>query len=57
VETAGELQSGAYGIAAPVPGVPGLEASVGVVALGPLDPATAGPAVLAAAAAVGKALS
>jgi IclR helix-turn-helix domain len=57
VETTGELQSGAYGIAAPVPDVPGLEASVGVVALGPLDPATAGPAVLTAATAVGKALS
>ncbi len=57
VETTGELQAGAYGIAAPVPDVPGLDASVGVVALGPLDPATTGPAVLAAASAVGKALS
>lgn len=33
VQTAGELQSGAHGLAAPVQGVPGLEASVGVVAL------------------------
>ncbi|MGH3656277.1 MAG: IclR family transcriptional regulator, partial [Micromonosporaceae bacterium] len=32
----GELQPGATGVAAPVSGVGGLEASVGVVALGPL---------------------
>jgi DNA-binding IclR family transcriptional regulator len=56
-ESSGELQPGAYGIAAPVRGVPGLEASVGVVALAPLDPAVAGPAVVAAAAAAASALS
>jgi DNA-binding IclR family transcriptional regulator len=56
-ESSGELQPGAYGIAAPVLEVPGLEASVGVVALAPLDPAVAGPAVVAAATAVAHALS
>jgi DNA-binding IclR family transcriptional regulator len=54
--SAGELQSGAYGVAAPVPGVDGLDASVGVVALGPLDPAAVGPYVVAAASAVADAL-
>jgi DNA-binding IclR family transcriptional regulator len=56
IESAGELQSGAYGIAAPVLGVPGLEASVGVVALAPLDPELAGPVVVTAARAVAQAL-
>lgn len=56
VATSGELQPGAYGVAAPVPGVPGLEASVGVVALAPLEVATIGEQVLAAATAVGRAL-
>lgn len=37
VTSDGELQAGAHGVAVPVPGVPGLEASVGVVALGALD--------------------
>jgi DNA-binding IclR family transcriptional regulator len=55
--SAGELQPGAHGVAAPVPGVSGLECSVGVVALGPLDPDTVGPAVVAAAAAVAAALT
>jgi DNA-binding IclR family transcriptional regulator len=57
IESSGELQAGAYGIAAPVLEVPGLEASVGVVALAPLDQAVAGPAVVAAATAVARALS
>ncbi|MFF5174015.1 IclR family transcriptional regulator [Micromonospora sp. NPDC000089] len=57
VSTAGELQSGAYGVAAPVLGVPGLEASVGVVALAPLELATVGPQVAAAAEAIAVALS
>jgi len=57
VVTEGELQSGAHGVAAAVPGVDGLEASVGVVALAALDPEQVGPAVLAAAAAVAHALS
>jgi len=56
VSSSGELQSGAYGVAAPVLGVPGLEASVGVVALAPLDVDTVGPQVLAAAIAISTAL-
>jgi DNA-binding IclR family transcriptional regulator len=52
----GELEPGAHGVAAPVLGVEGLEASVGVVALAPLDGATVGPAVQAAAQAVATAL-
>jgi len=57
VTSEGELQPGAHGVAAPVLGVDGLEASVGVVALGPLDPAAVGPAVTAAATAVAQALA
>jgi DNA-binding IclR family transcriptional regulator len=57
VSTVGELQPGAYGVAAPVLGVEGLEASVGVVALAPLDPTAIGPRVAATAATVAKALS
>jgi DNA-binding IclR family transcriptional regulator len=63
VVTEGELQPGAVGIAAPVLGVAGLEASVGLVALGragrpgSLDPALAGPRVVAAAAAIAAALT
>jgi len=56
VVSSGELEAGAYGVAAPVLGVEGLEASVGVVALVPLDGATVGPSVEAAAAAVATAL-
>ncbi|BCJ26549.1 IclR family transcriptional regulator [Actinocatenispora sera] len=50
--SAGGFQSGAYGVAAPVLGIDGLEASVGVVALGTLDDTTTGPRVLAAATAL-----
>jgi len=57
VETAGELQAGARGVAAPVLGLDGLEASVGIVTLGELDAATVGPLVVAAAARVGTRLS
>jgi DNA-binding IclR family transcriptional regulator len=57
VGTAGELQPGARGLAAPVLGVEGLEASVGVVTLGDLDPDTAGPRVAAAAAEVARRLA
>jgi DNA-binding IclR family transcriptional regulator len=53
VMTAGELQAGAQGLAAPVPGVDGLEASVGIVTLGDLDEEAAGPRVAAAAAELG----
>jgi DNA-binding IclR family transcriptional regulator len=54
--TSGELEPGAYGVAAPVLGVEGLEASVGVVALAPLDASTVGPAVERAARTVATAL-
>lgn len=54
--TTGELQAGASGIAAPVRGVPGLRASVGVVSFQALDGAVVGPLVLDAAAAVAESL-
>lgn len=57
VGSAGELQAGAYGVAAPVRGVPELRASVGVVALARLDDATVGPRVVAAAAELTAALA
>lgn len=48
--TSGELQSGARGLAAPVLGVEGLHASVGVVTLdGPIDEDVVAPQVMAAA--------
>lgn len=56
VGTAGELQHGAHGVAAPVLGVPGLRASVGVVALERIDAAAIGPKVVRAAAGVAAAL-
>jgi len=56
VATSGELQSGAHGIAAPVLGVEGLEASIGVISLTPLDPETTGPQVLTAAQSLTEAL-
>lgn len=49
VETRGELQAGARGVAAPLHGVEGLEASVGIVTLGELDTEAVGPRVVAAA--------
>jgi DNA-binding IclR family transcriptional regulator len=52
ISSTGERQAGASGVAAPVRGVKGLRASVGVVSLEPLDPDTVGPRVLAAAAAL-----
>ncbi|MCW2792722.1 MAG: Regulatory protein IclR [Nocardioides sp.] len=55
--TAGELQAGARGLAAPVQGVDGLEASVGIVTLGDLDTEAIGPLVAAAAAQVAARLS
>ena len=57
VVTAGELQPGAHGIAAPVGEVGGVEASVGVVSLAALDVAEIGPRVVAAAAEVARALT
>lgn len=47
--TEGELQPGAKGLAAPVRGVAGLEASVGIVTLGSLDVGHTGPMVARAA--------
>jgi DNA-binding IclR family transcriptional regulator len=49
VATDGELQSGAHGIAAPLVGVAGLEASIGVVSMVELDASRVGPQVRAAA--------
>lgn len=57
VTSAGQLQPGAHGVAAPVAGVDGLEASVGVVALSTLDAETVGPQVVATAAAVARSLA
>lgn len=57
VSTDGELQAGAHGIAAAVLGVPGLEASVGVVSLQSLDDAVTGPRVLACAEALARSLT
>jgi DNA-binding IclR family transcriptional regulator len=56
VSSRSELQPGAYGIAAPLP-TGDVEGSVGVVALTELDENRVGPAVVAAAAEVGDALS
>ncbi|TWP35727.1 IclR family transcriptional regulator [Leekyejoonella antrihumi] len=52
VSTDGELQAGAHGLAAPVLGIPGLEASVGVVCLGAFDDAAVAPKVVACATAL-----
>ncbi|MBB5958827.1 DNA-binding IclR family transcriptional regulator [Saccharothrix tamanrassetensis] len=56
VHSTGELQPGAFGVAAPVRGVPGLRASVGVVALEKLDGEVVGPQVVRAAQEVAEAL-
>jgi DNA-binding IclR family transcriptional regulator len=56
IATTGELQSGASGIAAPVRGVPGLRASVGVITFHELDGEVVGPQVIAAAGAVADSL-
>jgi DNA-binding IclR family transcriptional regulator len=55
--TSGELQPGAAGLAAPVRGVPGLDASVGIVSLHDIDAASVEPLVLEAARAVAEALA
>jgi DNA-binding IclR family transcriptional regulator len=57
VQTVGELQAGARGLASPVLGVEGLEASVGIVTLGDLDAAVVGPKVTSAACEVARRLS
>ncbi|MBE3013562.1 helix-turn-helix domain-containing protein [Microbispora sp. NEAU-D428] len=53
----GHLQEGAQGIAAPIPGLPWLEASVGVVSFADLDADKVGPLVLEAAGRLTSALS
>ncbi|MGB0102090.1 MAG: helix-turn-helix domain-containing protein [Nocardioides sp.] len=55
--TTGELQPGARGLAAPVLGVDGLSASVGIVTLTDIDVDRVAPQVLAAAAEVASRLS
>lgn len=57
VQTVGELQAGARGMASPVLGVDGLEASVGIVTLGDLDMSVVGLKVAAAAHEVARRLS
>ncbi len=58
VVSTGELQSGAHGLAAPVPGIRGLDASVGIVTLGaPIDEGVVAPRVVAAAAEVAARLA
>ena len=57
VTTQGELQSGAVGVAAPVPGLVGVEASVGVVSLGGLEPEHTGPQVVVAARQIAESLT
>ena len=54
--TSGELQEGAHGVAAPIRGVSGLRASVGVIAFERLDVDSVGPRVVAAAAEVASTL-
>lgn len=49
VATVGELQPGAFGVAAPVRGVQGLRASIGVISLDELDADVVGPRVVLAA--------
>ena len=55
--TEGELQPGARGLAAPVPGVEGLEASVGIVTIGDIDVDLVAPRVSRAAREVAARLS
>jgi DNA-binding IclR family transcriptional regulator len=57
VGSAGELQAGAFGVAAPVRGVPELRASIGVVSLAPLEESAIGPRVVEAAADLATALT
>lgn len=57
VSTQGELQQGARGLAAPILGVPGLEASVGVVTLAELDENSVSGLVADAASSIAAALT
>ena len=56
VVATGDGPQGAYGIAVPVLGVPGLEASVGVLALRELNDSDVGPRVARAAGEIARAL-
>lgn len=56
VVTSGELQPGAHGLASPLQ-VDGLEGSVSVIGLGPIDAGAVGPQVVAAAADIAAALT
>ncbi len=56
VTSAAEVQPGTSGVATAVLGVPGLEASVGVLAIGVLDAGVVGPRVVRAAQEVTRAL-
>ncbi|HWC79880.1 MAG TPA: helix-turn-helix domain-containing protein [Pseudonocardiaceae bacterium] len=55
--SSGEVQAGAFGVAAPVRGVPELRASVGVIALEKPDETAVGPLVLRAAVELAEALT
>jgi predicted transcriptional regulator len=57
VVTTGELQTGAWGLAAPVGGIEGLEASVGVICLEEIDEQRWGPRVVLAAERVASGLT
>ena len=52
----GEPEAGASSLAAPVVGVPGVEAAVTLVTVGDIDPAVAGPGVVSAATELARAL-
>jgi hypothetical protein len=56
VISGGDPAQGGYAVAAPVLGVVGFEASVGVLSMVELDAAVVGPRVVAAAADIGRAL-
>lgn len=56
VISGGDPAHGGYAVAAPLLGVVGFEASVGVVSMSELDTATVGPKVVAAAADIARAL-
>lgn len=56
IASSGEMQPGAYGIAAPLLAVPGIEAAVGVVTFSELVVEDVGPKVLRAAGEVARAL-
>ncbi len=56
VVTTGDGPQGAYGLAVPIPGVPGLEASVGVLALRELPEQEVGQRVARAAGEIARAL-